>query len=121
MYKYIRTGGNDTWENIYEVIGEDEFYWEIKDKSIPKCIALISKCNVTKSSDKLEDLVDTFIYAKCDYMELEEAKREKEWNESGWQQDGLPIFGAIWTEGSIDEPILKSVAKINDKGELELL
>ena len=31
------------------------------------------------------------------------------------------VYGAIWTTGEHGEPILKSVAKINDKGELELL
>ena len=31
------------------------------------------------------------------------------------------IYGAIWTKGAHDEPVLKSVAKLNEKGELELL
>ena len=31
------------------------------------------------------------------------------------------IYGAIWVTGENNEPILKSVAKINEKGELELL
>lgn len=31
------------------------------------------------------------------------------------------IYGAIWTKGEHGEPILKSVAKMNEKGDLELL
>ena len=31
------------------------------------------------------------------------------------------IYGAIWIKGEYEEPILKSVAKMNEKGELELL
>ncbi len=69
-----------------------------------------------KQADTIEELCDAFVYAKCDYMELEEAKCEKEWNESDWQQDGLPIYGAIWTDKG-----LIYVAKMNEKGELELL
>ena len=30
-------------------------------------------------------------------------------------------YGAIWAKGERNEPILKSVAKMNNKGELELL
>ena len=33
----------------------------------------------------------------------------------------FPTYGAIWTTGEHGEPILKSVAKMNGKGELELL
>ena len=33
----------------------------------------------------------------------------------------FPTYGAIWTTGEHGEPILKSVAKMNDEGELELL
>lgn len=126
MNKYIRTGGNDTCEDVYEVIEEGELYWEIKDKSIPKCIALISKCNIIKESDKLEDLIDLFIinhvaFPKSKVMFNNIIQTRSFINTRSNKPKIKNVFGAIWTEGSKDELILKSVAKINDKGELELL
>lgn len=42
-----------------------------------------------------------------------------------WQEKGEPtkkeLYGIIFVYGKHNEPILKSVAKLNDKGELELL
>lgn len=35
--------------------------------------------------------------------------------------EGRTIYGAIWIEGKHKEPILKSVAKLNEKREWELL
>lgn len=76
----------------------------------------ITKDDVIKIADTIEELCDVFVYAKCDYMELEEAKREKDLEEADWQEDGLPIYGAIWTEKG-----LIYVAKMNEKRKLELL
>lgn len=37
------------------------------------------------------------------------------------QHEWLNAYGAIWVEGEHGEPILKPVAKMNKKGEFELL
>ena len=36
-------------------------------------------------------------------------------------KNGVNVYGAIWTTGANGEPILKSVAKLNKEGVLELL
>ena len=110
--KYIRTKDG----KIYKV--EKEYKNEIVVASSKTGNSNLSfhKSFVSAQADTIEELCDAFVYAKCDYMELEEAKREKELNETDWQQDGLPIYGAIWTDKG-----LIYVAKMNDKGEFELL
>ena len=132
--KYIRTGKNDTWESVYEVIGQQELYWVIKDDEFD---GLVPKCNVIKQSDKLEDLCDEFIIiipAGISRIGTYYARYEG-WGDFKWdwrefkEKNGddyrnyqiLGAYGAIWVNGTEGEPILKSVAKMNDDGELELL
>jgi hypothetical protein len=99
--KYIRTK-----EKIYE---------NILDDVLPN-LEKIECQDILKQADTIEELCDCFVYGKCDYMELEEAQQEKEFYEENLQQDGQSIYGAIWTDIG-----LIYVAKMNEKGELELL
>ena len=123
MPKYIRTGKNNTYENVYEVISDyDELYWEVKDNSISRYSGLIPKCNVIKQSDKLEDLIDEFVIDYKDkhpfykkplvsvHCEIECLLKEHDLNK-------CDVYGAIWKQ----EEGLIYVAKLNDKGELKLI
>ena len=119
--KYIRTKDG----RIYEIIEETENSFELCSPFEKKmgCSCIMIK-RVLGSNEKptyrlantIEELCDVFVYSKCVFMTLEEAKHDKEWTECDWQQDGFLIYGAIWTDKG-----LIYVAKINDKGELELL
>lgn len=108
--KYIRTEGG-----IYEFEkrSDDQFYLRLDD-----CLGfvVVLKEGEYTEADTIKELCDVFVYAKCDYMELEEALREKEWQEAECEQDESPLYGAIWTKCG-----LIYVAKLNEKGVLELL
>lgn len=128
--KYIRTGKNDTLENVYGVIGEDELHWKIKDDLIPDCIALIPKCNVVKQADNIEDLADGFWWENEMYddpifipnygLAIE---RINSWKESDKKFNTnslsrIKIYASIYIRGGG----WKHIAKINnDSEELELL
>lgn len=85
------------------------------------CIAASSFFDPIKEADTIQELCDEFVYVGekgnvvlgMSYMQMEDVKK--------YNVNKNQIFGAIWTKGKYDEPILKSVAKMNDKGELELL
>ena len=88
-----------------------------------------AKCNIIKQADTIEELCDEFVYAnkekdiKCFCLlhqpittiyygaKLEDIETKKLINDKN-----VEIYGAIWTELG-----LKYVAKMNSKGELELL
>lgn len=70
------------------------------------------KNNVVKVADTIEELCDEFVYCK--------GKKRKAFSPLTFTEKDISfcdvIYGAIWTEWG-----LKYVAKINEKGELELL
>ena len=80
---------------------------------------------IIKTADTIEELCDVYImdhgFGKyiVDFDELDSHAmgQTKEMLLSGQ----LKAYGAIWINGENNEPILKSVAKANKKGELKLL
>lgn len=128
--KYVRTKNK-----IHVVLEENDYYYKCcyNDEST----TLVSKSDndaygfpkVIQESDKLEYLVDEFIGIlpnerpyfqfyrtiynfddiKAHYLTSLSAEPKTEY------------YGAIWTKGEDGEPLLKSVAKMNSEGELELL
>lgn len=85
--------------------------------------------DILKQVDTIEELCDEFIYENkvnnkyflCFYNKVINrwCNRCSYWPLS--EEEKKTIKGAIWTEGEHGEPILKAVARMNDKGELELL
>ncbi len=72
---------------------------------------------IIKSSDFIEELCDEFVL-----LDKELNHRHIVTSPKGFMPSkDYELYGAIWIDGDHDEPILKSVARINEKGELELL
>ena len=114
--KYIRTFDGKIFDTSKETIIFDTLY--------PKGEELLSntiniKEDVLKQADTIEELCDEFVVsyedgARIVYQDLEWAKvKAKASLEVGHKSI---IYGAIWTDKG-----LIYVAKMNDKGELELL
>ena len=103
--KYIRTKGNRIGDRILKVDYEEYSYFKCKDE-------VIIKEEVLKQADTIEELCDEFVYF-INGMPFVTHKGEKH-----YVAQGIPvvIYGAIWTEWG-----LKYIAKMNDKGEFELL
>jgi len=124
MSRYIRTKDG----KIYDT-DRYAYHW-----STPRFIGLgisinesvlIPKSDLVKEpTDKLPELCDAFVtvtkdgqkhtYHSYDGCVLAMMKCEEEKIE-------IKSYGAIWVTGKDGEPILRSVAKMNEKGELELL
>ena len=115
--KYIRTK-----DGIYR---GGEFYLDGLDENLKptfkiKVRSTITENEIVKKADTIEELCDEFVivwkdyeYKHCIWEDLKELKLSYK----DWQFDEMEnIFGAIWTEWG-----LKYVAKMNEKGELELL
>ena len=105
--KYIRT--KDT---IFEVVGENEKVLTVKAKGNPQNTYSKSKCQteVIKQDDTIEELCDEFIG-------IYKGRHIKSLSKDLWiLKDCEVIYGAIWTDKG-----LIYVAKMNEKGELELL
>lgn len=129
--KYIRTE-----ENIYKLqhISETIYRIDGKDYSITTVYqleglgaVLAQEINQQKAAETIEELCDGFVmydeqfaddesFTHIVFASLEEAKKNMK-----YQTNKAIIYGAIWTKGRHGEPILTSVAKMNEKGELELL
>ena len=81
--------------------------------------------DIVRHSEAIEDLCDAYICGD-DYKEHIILSYEQ-MEESYWKVrllDGdkkVIIYAAIWITGDNGEPILKSVAQMNERGELELL
>lgn len=127
MSKYVRTKKDG---NLFEVLKSDEENVYVKaydydnDEWYTKNIKL---CDV-RQADTVEELCDEFVvleygiesgvlYSRSQYIILEDAIA----SQTAKHKCSYEIYGAIWTEGDKGEPILMSVAKMNEKGELELL
>lgn len=122
--KYIRTE-----YNIWEVVEETEIIYRVKSKSDPHNIYSKSKCqtDVIKSADTIEELCDEFVvYTPNMYSNMKvylryefESKLDSAIQDYANYKDlneEVYVYGAIWTDKG-----LIYVAKMNDKGELELL
>ena len=103
--KYIKTEFS-----IYEVVEETDLIYRVRSKWTPNHLYSISKrqTNVIAQADTIEELCDEFV---CNEMLIYE-ETEMKWLAS----QGNNVYGAIWTDKG-----LIYVAKMNDKGELELL
>ena len=112
--KYIRTK-----DGIYEInwFDADNFGDEKGD--------IHSNCEIINEANTIEDLCDEFVLdhplfgdsCKCLYHSFEKAKNGiKKRSDNAHNLYDFNIYGAIWTELG-----LKYVAKMNEKGELELL
>ena len=120
--KYIRT----KW-SIFEVVEETDLVYRVKAKWTPTHIYSKSKCQteVIKQADTIEELCDEFVIfnptiEQKEYL-VKWLGKDKIKYKTGQQQEGFitpyeTLYGAIWTDWG-----LKYVAKMNEKGELELL
>ena len=102
--KYIRT-------KVGKIIAYDD-----NSKEIDKPMILYYKNDIVKIADTIEELCDEFVLKKIDqpkpfvytiyFPDLQKYAKDKDW----------AIYGAIWTSKG-----LIYVAKMNSKGEMELL
>lgn len=113
MSRYVRTTEDciyDTENLHYRWIENNKVYkvgWDVEKPTF--------EADIIKEADTIEELCDCFVAVRKNasgtysvfFIELEEKEK--------WI-DSYTIYGAIWTEWG-----LKYVAKMNDKGELELI
>ena len=110
--KYIRTKDGRIYEHNPKVDTQDVLDWFISNYCG-------GKHNVVKIADTIEELCDEFVvkYGDCSYDLMQRLKwAEMEEYNARLKGNGGNIYGAIWTDKG-----LIYVAKMNDKGELELL
>lgn len=122
--KYIRTIENKII-NIEDTIQRFKNKQDLSviERDIVKCVITEStddygyKRRVIKEANTIEKLCDEFILhdrgRSCIIGDIE--AREIAADKT------VSVYGAIWVEDGGGNPILKSVAKMNEKGELELL
>ena len=117
--KYIRTK-----DGIFEVVKEDDEWVDIISnfERRMKCQCCIKKKGIIKQADTIEELCDEFVGIRRsdDTAHLGKIK-DRHWfhEKTGWigRVENYKVFyGAIWTDKG-----LIYVAKMNEKGELELL
>ena len=121
--KYIRTK-----DGIFEHNEKDKLDGVvINDKHHVVCCGnrLVFEDEVIRQADTIEELCDEFILvAPYRFRHPKTATElDKEFYEmkSFYTSKDDTIYGAIWTTGKDDEPVLQSVAKVNEKGDLRLL
>ena len=119
--KYIRTK-----DGIYKYVKKiRNYYYEcdgfIDDEKKVHCFIVFKPKDILKKADTIKELCDIFVIKyfshitkKYEYEHLETLKQLENycWEEN----DEYYIYGAIWTDKG-----LIYVAKMNEKGELELL
>lgn len=89
---------------------------------------------IVDQADTIEELCDGFIIVKNDKQPFTKDKNivdtfsfksRAEELYCDWEDEIMEhkvvIYAFIWTKGKYNEPILKSVAELNEKGDLELL
>lgn len=72
--------------------------------------------DVIKQSDTIEELCDDFVVIHKELNGSHTVHRYNNWLGKSEHEAGNEVYGAIWTEWG-----LKYVAKMNEKGKLELL
>lgn len=113
--KYIRT---KDWDGIWEVVEETDLVYRVKARGEPHHVYSKSKCQtqVIAQSDTIEELCDEFVFIDIGVFRtnryIYKSLREAESKDFLYDK----CYGAIWTEKG-----LIYVAKMNDKGEMELL
>jgi len=133
--KYIRTKEGiivDTtkYKNVVErtfrdkVVAIDLNHWGQDNDKYP---TWIDAKDIVKQADTIEELCDVYIEEYLDYKSVILKSDLYRGEDGGWRKEiGFPehkirIYGAIWAIDNNGAPILKSVAKMNKEGELELL
>ena len=117
--KYIRTKDGHIAECVEYYKEDGIFIIKINGKPYFS----VFEENVLKQADTIEELCDEFVTVSPDYkpqtskLPFDFLKEQMLHHmKIGWK-----LYAAIWTKGKYDEPILKPVAELNDKGVLELL
>ena len=111
--KYIRTK-----HTIFEVVGENEKVYYVRAKSDPTSIYSKSKCqtDIVEKGEIIEELCDEFVVVATDRDKPFLYTLKEPINSPIFDNKEETVYGAIWTNNG-----LKYVAKLNNKGELELL
>ena len=85
----------------------------------------INQEDVINQADTIEELCDEFVAFKTkeDYgiLSATDYIEGHKWEMEDYAKNGYQIYACIWVIDSNGAPTLKPVAKMNDKGELELL
>lgn len=118
--KYIRTKDGRIGEITSWNERHNQFFCKINGEMFSD-----NNIVVEKQADTIEELCDELVIigefgnflVNPEELDKHADGQTKEMLENGL----LQCYGAIWTTGEHGEPILKSIAKMNDKGELELL
>lgn len=118
--KYVRTE-----EGVYEFPkGFTEFNWNNKTLLENEEHIVWTGGEVIAQADTIEELVDEYVLGETKYHKPCVTKlpldflRECVITKTHYE---LVVYGAIWVFDSNGTPTLKPVAKMNDKGDLELL
>ena len=117
MY-YIRT--KDT---IFAVVREDAKVLTVRAKNNPNHLYNKSKAQteIVMQANTIEELCDerVIIDAIGNHILVKTLLQEIWWKQH--DEEHVQCFGAIWVIDSNDAPTLKSIAKMNEQGKLELL
>lgn len=88
--------------------------------------AIFEWYDILEEADTIETLCDAFIKKSKEpgnpYFEISDSTSVLERKFEAYKKSFkyYDYYGAIWVKGQNGEPILKPVAKMNEKGELEL-
>lgn len=126
MSKYVRTKDGRIIETE-DFIAIKEYNKFMTEGTIYKYDS--EEVEIVKQADTIEELCDFIIYDNDIFWnkiytfsnnskEIQNSSRRIDINQESIKKG---IYYAIWTKGENKEPILKSVAKLNENGELELL
>lgn len=118
MSKYIRTKYN----KILKVL-DMEFACGVKVYHTES--GYISERLVLKEADTIEDLVDEYVWDKSIIRFRDKTHFSYENDDFIFELDESilkeGIYGAVWIVDDNGAPILKSVSRMNEKGDLELI
>ena len=118
--KYIRTKDGRVLKVFCEsvsVFAEDDGCTYYGENTVDFGTSLfLLKDKIIKEADTIEELCDEYVIIDEDNEPNIKQGRDIDHCRRIWAINNCLIYGAIWTEWG-----LKYVAKMNDKGELELL
>lgn len=111
-----------TKEKVYEVVEENERYYKCCYDD--GCITLVAKFDndingfskALKTADSIEELCDELVYEMKSGSEIKRSLHKPYAVVKEIDYKYFTIYGAIWTDKG-----LIYVAKMNDKGEMELI
>ena len=113
--KYIRTKENEIVDVMSFTGMNKKYALEHREAFEKECKTFNWYNNSMKQADAIEELCDEFVVI---HKELNGSRTVHRYNWLGKSEHetGNEVYGAIWTKWG-----LRFVAKMNDKGELELL